>query len=101
MFGTLAIAASVALVCAIFWLTRPGLAQFNAFNKEVFGQLYTAGAIAMILFYGLVFVASVGFGIAAAVYSWIRRESPRWVTWAAIAASLVAPVLAVNLLKSA
>ncbi|MBX9607665.1 MAG: hypothetical protein K2Y51_15690 [Gammaproteobacteria bacterium] len=101
VLGIVAIATSTALVCVTTWITGPGVASFNAFNASVFGRFYTAGAIAMVLFYGLAFVLVAGSAVIASVAAWMTKESPRWVTWGAIIASLVAPVVAVNLLRGA
>ncbi len=101
VLGVCAIVASALLVSTIYWITKPGVAEFNAFNERVFGQYYTAGAIAMFLLYGLAFVACVGLVAVATVLAWVRNESPRWVTWAATLSTLVAPIASINLLKSA
>lgn len=92
---------SIALVAVIGWLTGPGLSEFNAFNERIFGRYYTAGAILMLGFYGLVFFAISGTAIAAAAMGWLQKGQPRWLTWAAILAAIVAPIVALGLLKGA
>lgn len=92
---------SVSLVAAVSWLAGPGLSDVNAFNERIFGRYYTAGAILMIGSYGLAFSAVVGGALTAAAIGWLRKERPRWITWIALLAAIVAPVVVVNLLKGA
>ncbi len=97
-FSIAAIFAGVALVAYSLWLASPAA---NAFNERVFGQYYTAGAILVILFHGLIFFLLAGTSIGTAVYAWFRKEGPRGVVWAATVVALVAPLVAINVIKGA
>lgn len=98
--SVLAIAVCLTLLFVIYWITKPGLATFNTFNQNVFGQYYTAAAIVMVFLYGLAFVASIGIAIAATVFAWLRGESPRWLTWVATVVTTIAPIVPLNLSMS-
>lgn len=90
---------SLALVGFAYWVAGPGTATFNALNDRMFGRYYTAGAILMIGFYGLAFFGVVGIALAAAILSWIRKEEPRWLVRCALVVALVAPVVAIKMLR--
>lgn len=88
----------VALVGYSLWLASPAA---NAFNERVFGQLYTAGAILVILFHALIFFLLAGTAAGMAFGAWFRKEGPRWLMWTAIIAVLAAPLVAINVIKGA
>jgi hypothetical protein len=99
VFGAIAICTSVMLVGITYWMTGPGVNEFNGFNDRVFGPYYTAGAILMIGFYGLAFFTIFGVAAVATVIVWIRKGQPRWLAWTATIVTIAAPVIAVNILK--
>ncbi|MFZ4758392.1 MAG: hypothetical protein ACOYLX_09510 [Burkholderiaceae bacterium] len=101
VLGTLAIACGALLVFATYWVTGPGIGEFNRFNEQVFGPLYTAGAILMIGVYASAFLVLAAGAAVATVLAWVRGESPRWVSWLATAVTLAAPLIAMNFLKGA
>jgi len=94
--SALSVAFGVALVGFAYWLRTPHAAQFN---EQTFGRYYTGGAIVMIGLYVLVFFGLAGSGIAAAVVAWVRRELPAWLRWAGTAMAIVAPIVAMSLIK--
>lgn len=99
VFAIAALLADAVMVASVYWVTGPGMQSFNEFNEKIFGHYYTAGAIAMIGVYVLAFTVLLGIALAATMVSWIRREFPFWITGAATAATLTAPVISVNLLS--
>lgn len=101
VLSAMAICTSVTLVGVTYWVTGPGVNEFNAFNERVFGKYYTAGAILMIGFYSLAFFSIVGVAVVATAIAWLRTGQPRWLTWTATVGTIVAPIVAVNFLKGA
>lgn len=99
--GAVAIATNVALVGVVYIITRPGAAAFADFSDRVFGRYFTAGAILVLFVYGVAFAAVVGLAVVTTLLAWTKRESPKWVTWVATFATLLAPLVAVRLLRSA
>ena len=80
------------------WLASPAA---NEFNERVFGPYYTAGAIVTILFHGFIFFLLAGTAAGSAIYAWFRKEGPRGMVWAAVAAAVIAPLVAINIIKGA
>lgn len=97
MFSLLAVGASLALLRFVYWL---GTSAANAFNEQVFGRYYTAGAILMIGAYALVFFTLVGIAVASCAFAWMRNEVPVWLRWTATLISAIAPLVAASLMKA-
>ena len=99
VLSVVSICTSIALMGVVYWLTGPGLNEFNEFNERIFGRYYTAGAILMIGVYSLAFISIVGVVVVATATAWIRKEQPRWLTWTATILAVVAPIVVVNLFE--
>ena len=89
----LALAISLVVIGFAFWARTPEAAEFN---RQTIERFYTAGAILMIGFYGLVFFGLAGAGVAAAILAWIRKEAPVWLRWVGTVMSIVGPLTAIS-----
>ena len=84
------------LVAYSYWLRTPAA---NEFNERLFGQYYTAGAILMLACHGLAFFSLTGASAAATFFSWARKEGPLAILWIATITTIVAPIIAVGIIK--
>lgn len=91
----LALALSLVLIGFAFWARTPEAAEFN---RQTFERYYTAGAILMIGFYGLVFFCLAGAGVVAAILAWVRKEAPVWLRWMGTVMSIIGPLTAFSII---
>lgn len=92
----LAFALSLALIGFAYWARTPAAAEFN---KQIFEPLYTAGALLMIGFYCAVFFGLAGSSVTLAILAWVRQEAPIWMRWAGTLMPIIAPFVAMSIIK--